>query len=68
MSKVKYSAGNIAATRDEKPPGGGVLHMVGSLFLELVQKKYGTGAMSDYTGDRNLISYSGIESLWDPTG
>ena len=68
MSKLKYSVGHIAATHDENPPVGGVLHLMGSLFLEFVQKKYGTGATSDYTGDRNLISYSGIESLWDPTG
>ena len=62
MSKLKYSAGNIAATNDENPTGGGSLNLMGSLFLVSAQKNPGTG-VSD---DRNSTSYSGAEYSWEP--
>ena len=33
MSNIKYSARNFATTHGENPPGGGILHLTGSLFL-----------------------------------
>ena len=66
MSKLKYSAGYIAATHDESHPGEEVLHLMGRLFLGSVQKAPGTGVKLDYTDDINLILYSGTEIFWSP--
>ena len=47
MSKLKYSARNVAAINDYNPPGGGSLHLTGILFLVSVQKIPGP-AIADY--------------------
>ena len=60
--KLKYSAGHILDTNDDKPPGKGRLNLMGSLFLGSVQKTTGTKFTSDPTDYRISISYSGTES------
>ena len=47
MSKLKYPAVNVVATYDENPPGGGSLHIMGSLFLGSVQENPGTKVVDD---------------------
>ena len=39
MRNIKYSSGDVVATHDENPPGGGILRLMGSLFWVSVQKK-----------------------------
>ena len=53
MSKLKYSSVNVAATCDENPPVGGILHLTGSLFLKSVHKTPGT----EVEDDRDSTSY-----------
>ena len=59
MRKLKLSARNIAVTHDDNPPGGLVLHLMGSLFWVSGHKTNGTKIMYDPTDDRNSTSYSG---------
>ena len=67
MSKLKYSTSHVTATHDENPPGGKILHMMGSLFLVQVQKNPGTEFNSDNTDNKDSNSYSSEELLWFPT-
>ena len=67
IRKIKYSAGHIAATRDENPPGGGGLLLMGIVLGGSVQKTPGTEVTLDSTGDRTLTSYSATESSWAST-
>ena len=61
--KLKYSAGNVAATHDDNPPGGRILYLMGSLFWGSVQKTAGT----EVVDNRDSNSYSGAEYSWSPT-
>ena len=47
MSKLKYSAGNVAATHYDNPSGGGSLDIMGSMFMGSVQKTPGTEVADD---------------------
>ena len=67
MSKLKSSAVHITDTHGKNPPGGGSLHLMGSLFWVSVQKNTGTEDTLDPTDDRNSTSYSGTESSWYST-
>ena len=63
MSKIKYSAGSVAAIHDENPSGGGCLDIIRSLLGGSLQKTPGT----EVAYDIDPTSYSGEQYSWDPT-
>ena len=63
MSKLKYSAGNFAATHDENPPSWRNISSKRKYVFGISAEKPGT-EVADY---RDSTLYSGVEYSWAST-